>query len=55
MSKQEKREWLAKNGEIFGSADVDLAEIRKLEAGPEESDLATITVGCTYILSLVCC
>ena len=55
MSKQEKREWLAKNGEMFGSAAVELAEIRKMEAGSEETDLATLSVGCTSILSLVCC
>lgn len=55
MSKRERRELLLKNGESFGNAALELVEISKLENGPEETDLATITVGCTQIFSLVCC
>ena len=55
MSKRETRELLLQNGESFGNVALELSEISKLEAGPDETDLATITVGCTQILSLVCC
>jgi hypothetical protein len=55
MSKPETRELLLKNGESFGNVALELAEISKLEAGPDESDLATITAGCTQVLSLICC
>lgn len=55
MSKREKRELLLKNGESFGNVALELAEISKLEAGPDESDLATITVGCGGALTLICC
>lgn len=55
MSKKERRELLLNNSEFFGSMAVELAEINKLETGPDESDLATITVGCSSVLSLICC
>ena len=55
MSKREKRELLLKNGEFYGNVALELSEISKLENGPEETELATITVGCTQVLSLICC
>ena len=55
MSKREKRELLLKNGEAFGNVALELAEISKLENGPEETELATITVGCTSMLTIICC
>ena len=55
MSKHERRELLLNNDDFFGNVSVELAEISKLETGPDESDLATFTVGCGSVLSLVCC
>ncbi len=55
MSKSERREWLIQNGEIFGNAELELMEFDKVQNRQEESDLATISVGCGGWLTVVCC
>jgi len=55
MSKKEKREWLARNSETFGNAVYELNEINRLQEGPDETDLATLSAGCSGFLTLACC
>lgn len=55
MSKQEKREWLIGNCEVFGNAGLERMELEKLQAGPEETELTTISVGCGGLLTIICC
>lgn len=55
MSKKEAREKLVVNSESFGNAIFELKEIEKIQAGPEESDLTTISAVCGAWFTLACC
>lgn len=55
MSRQEKRAWLIGNSEAFGNAEFERIELEKLQEGPEETELTTISVGCGGLLTVICC
>ncbi len=57
MSKNELREVRRGIRSAAGNAEVERAELERVQkAGKKpDSDLGTITVGCTTVFSIICC
>ena len=55
MHKNERRWELVESCEAIGSVDHELREVTKLNNSSAPEDIVTLTVGCSELLSLVCC
>ena len=55
MRRNEVRENLLNQSNVAGDVKKEKEAVRKAQALDEPEDVATITVGCSPILTLVCC
>ncbi len=55
MGKAELRAEFIERCEATGDLDRELVELSKFKEATEPSELVTITVGCSELLSLICC
>lgn len=55
MHKNERRWELVENCEAIGSVDRELREVSKLNNSSTPEDILTLTVGCSELLTIICC
>lgn len=55
MSKEEARSAKRSGGSAAGNAAYELTELEKLQRSGVDSDILTITVTCSEVLTILCC
>lgn len=55
MEKRNVREALVNCSSVAGNATKELKEIQKMQELSEPTDMATFSVGCSAVLTVICC
>lgn len=55
MDKRELRNKLLRESNAAGDPEFELNQLRRVQTGPEESDMYTLTVTCSEIATIICC
>lgn len=55
MNRKEWREKLLQEKSVAGDTEFELGQIRKLQADQKPSEIHTLTVTCSEIMTVICC
>ena len=55
MTKKEIREKMKKSNKVWGDMQFECEQLHKIQAGPDDQDIATLSAACSSFLTLVCC